>query len=137
MGDIIYGRPLMSCVEEAGEFVHNLNISGTHIFKTYETWGIVIFDSFSVAKCFQDRIGLQQLLLQFTLKIHKIKIFIPCIIIFHIHKKLPIYILFLALDNDQMILVSVGQNWGGKGIFVFILHFLKNASLSLSNFSQL
>ena len=69
------------CVEvDANEFALNLemgldfNLRQRLKKKTYETWGVVILDSLGVTKCFQDRIGLQQLLLQFTLRNYRLNV---------------------------------------------------------------
>lgn len=70
----IGSRDVSRCVKvDADEFALKYEKSGLSIRflsskkVTYETWGVVILDSLCVAKCFQDRIGLQQLLFQLTL----------------------------------------------------------------------
>lgn len=44
------------------------------LFPTYETWRIVIFDRFRIAKCLKDWIRLQKLLLEFSLQNFEIRI---------------------------------------------------------------
>ena len=38
-----------------------------------KSWGVVILDCFGIAKCFQDGVGLEQLLFQFSLRWNRIK----------------------------------------------------------------
>ena len=38
-----------------------------------KSWGVVILDCFGIAKCFQDGVGLEQLLFQFSLRKERIK----------------------------------------------------------------